>query len=153
MTTLYVVTSRCSDIDDEDDRHVERIFSTREKAEGWIGPAVGTYCVDERTLDDPGAERPMLVHDARIHADTGRDHIYMKGHGVRLMPIGFEADCGLAGVNTPGGRIVWARSTASLEHARELVKRKRAEWLASFDVAHTFTSSAGEMMTIGPAAG
>jgi hypothetical protein len=135
MTTLYVVTSRCfADEAEDEDRHVEQIFSTREKAEEWLGPETtrSTYAIEERTLDDPGPVRPKLIHNAYVRIDDGSPHgqrVYMPC--PELVPHDFisGSDVYDRGVNY-SIPLAFARSTISPEHALQLAQETRTKYLA-----------------------
>lgn len=129
-TTLYLVTYE--DEETNSDR-IERIFSTREKAEAWIGPAAATYSVRESTLDDIGPDRPVAYWQAEIYLESGLPWNGREDRSPRVdvMPVGFREDfrnCRSA-LYPHRNDMVWARSTESFDRAMELAQAERAKWL------------------------
>lgn len=134
---LYLVTY----LDDqdgatEDDFRIERIFSTREKAEAWIGPATKTYQIREHILDDEGPDRPVVFWGAEIRLDTGAPWTGRESREPRvdLKPVGFrEESRNFSREGYPAqSTLVWAQSTESYDRALQLARAEREKWLREF---------------------
>jgi hypothetical protein len=120
---VYLVTN-----DDDSADPLIRFFSSREKAEEWIGPGGDQYDIEEVELDQDDGYRNMLVHTVYMDMNSGNLTRESRSY-VAYVPYGFRSDVTVSGFE---GEAI-ARSSVSPMNAIEAAEEKRRQWLADGD--------------------
>lgn len=119
MATVYLVTSG-----PYYEYEVNRVFTTREQAEAWIGPGGKWYRVEEWEADAERGERVMLVYKVAIQMKSGEEHGVVDDPSIEIKPTAYRSETKLRDFHD-GKTYIVGYSSVSREHALEVARAER----------------------------